>query len=77
VICEFCGLCITEFSNADGTVHTTAHEPNCPAQWFSDDDGRGVEDPDPTFEDYPGQRITGPDYDTRDREGDAFNLLRR
>jgi hypothetical protein len=26
-------------------------------------------DPDPLAEDYPGQRITGPDFDTRDREG--------
>jgi hypothetical protein len=26
-------------------------------------------DPDPLAEDYPGQHITGPDYDTRDHEG--------
>lgn len=29
------------------------------------------EDEDDLSEDYPGQRITGPDYDTRDREGDT------
>jgi hypothetical protein len=29
------------------------------------------EDPEPLAEDYPGQRITGPDFDTRDREGAA------
>lgn len=27
------------------------------------------DDPNPLCEDYPGQRITGPDFDTRDREG--------
>lgn len=57
-------------------VHYAAHPAGCPCpECF--DDGRDYSSDtgeDDLHEDYLGQRITGPDFDTRDREGDEPRL---
>lgn len=72
MVCDTCALVITEYTevvNGETVVRTTAHQPNCPETW-ADADYYGAEPSAADLhEDYPGQYITGPDCDTRDREG--------
>jgi hypothetical protein len=49
--------------------HDDPHAPDCPCPECFGGPEPADNDPQPLAEDYPGQRITGPDYDTRDREG--------
>jgi hypothetical protein len=85
--CDACGGPCTDpgphttYECADGTVLHCCSSPDCAtALQFVATEGTAEDlanlplTPIDLAEDYPGQRITGPDFDTRDREGDPNPL---